>query len=338
MEISPSALEFKGSFTKQSTQYLTLTNTTNSPLAFKVKTTAPKLYCVRPNASVIDPGRSAQISIILQGFSSPLQKDYKCKDKFLIVSLPSPDGIDASKIGESWASLEAKYKSEVISKKLRVNYVITEDEPDYNGAANNHDISTPTIPSAPQEVSQRDIDTSAIASTPAKDSSNGFASGNSFGGAAAIGAGAAALAGGAALAGSHGQPELQRELENSSAQVNNLSQRLDSNAGFPPQQQFQQQPPQQFQQSPEQQFQQQQQQPPQFQQYQQPPPQFQQYQQPPPQHYQQPPPQQQYSAPPKEKESKHQEVVKTEEPVNGISLPLAIALMVIAFLLGWLVF
>lgn len=113
---------------------MTLSNPTNTPLAFKVKTTAPKLYCVRPNASIVQPGDSVQISIILQGFSQPLPADYKCKDKFLLVSLPAPNVIDPAKVGDSWSQLEAQNKSQMVSKKLRVNYVIGPDKPDNNNA------------------------------------------------------------------------------------------------------------------------------------------------------------------------------------------------------------
>lgn len=99
-------------------------------MAFKVKTTAPKLYCVRPNASIVAPGESVKISLILQGFSQPLAKDYKCKDKFLIVSLPCPGLDDASKVSESWSQLESKYKEQLLQKKLKVNFIITNDDDD----------------------------------------------------------------------------------------------------------------------------------------------------------------------------------------------------------------
>lgn len=119
-----------GSFTEPSTEYLELTNTSTEPLAFKVKTTAPKLYCVRPNASIVPPGETVKISLILQGFTQPLPKDYKCKDKFLIVSLPCSELEDASKVGESWSALESKYKDQLLQKKLKVSFVIEEDERD----------------------------------------------------------------------------------------------------------------------------------------------------------------------------------------------------------------
>ncbi|RCK57862.1 Vesicle-associated membrane protein-associated protein SCS2 [Candida viswanathii] len=133
MEVSPGVLEFTGSFTKQTTEYLTLSNPTNTPLAFKVKTTAPKLYCVRPNASIVKPGDSVQISIILQGFSQPLPADYKCKDKFL--------------------------SSEQVThglKKLRVNYVIGPDKPDtHNANANSHGAAAAAAAPAHQQQQQQ---------------------------------------------------------------------------------------------------------------------------------------------------------------------------------------
>lgn len=106
-----------------------VTNSSNAPLAFKVKTTAPKLYCVRPNSGVVQPGSSLQVSIILQGLSQTLPADYKCKDKFLLVSLPAPEVSDPSNVAEQWADLEAAHKSEIVSKKLKVNYVILDHDP-----------------------------------------------------------------------------------------------------------------------------------------------------------------------------------------------------------------
>lgn len=116
-----------------------MTNSSSGPLAFKVKTTAPKLYCVRPNASIIQPGESIKVSIILQAFSQPLGKDYKCKDKFLIVALPCLQGSDPSNVSDYWSTLEKENKSKLISKKLRVNYVIddsaTADDTQYDSPA-----------------------------------------------------------------------------------------------------------------------------------------------------------------------------------------------------------
>lgn len=99
-------------------------------MAFKVKTTAPKLYSVRPNAYIIPPNETSKVAIVLQGFSEPLSKHYKCKDKFLIVSLPCPEDADPTKVSEFWPELEKSQKANSISKKLKVNYIIGKTDDD----------------------------------------------------------------------------------------------------------------------------------------------------------------------------------------------------------------
>ena len=44
-----------GPFSSVVTTSLTLKNPTNEKIGFKVKTTAPKQYCVRPNSGIIPP-------------------------------------------------------------------------------------------------------------------------------------------------------------------------------------------------------------------------------------------------------------------------------------------
>ena len=45
---------------------LFLKNNSDYAVAFKVKTTAPKRYCVRPNSSVIKAHESIQVRIVMQ--------------------------------------------------------------------------------------------------------------------------------------------------------------------------------------------------------------------------------------------------------------------------------
>jgi len=51
----------KGPFTQHVKEILSVRNPNNLPVAFKVKTTAPKQYCVRPNSGRIDPGESVDV-------------------------------------------------------------------------------------------------------------------------------------------------------------------------------------------------------------------------------------------------------------------------------------
>ncbi|ETN82028.1 MSP domain protein [Necator americanus] len=59
-------LVFQGPFTDIVNAHLQLKNPTEKPVCFKVKTTAPKQYCVRPNSGVLPPSSSKTITVMLQ--------------------------------------------------------------------------------------------------------------------------------------------------------------------------------------------------------------------------------------------------------------------------------
>ncbi len=46
--------------------YLTIDNISNGNMAFKIKTTAPKFYIVKPNQSILDKGQKLIVDITLQ--------------------------------------------------------------------------------------------------------------------------------------------------------------------------------------------------------------------------------------------------------------------------------
>ncbi|AET40980.1 phospholipid metabolism-regulating protein SCS22 Ecym_7130 [Eremothecium cymbalariae DBVPG len=124
IEIVPDVLEYKPPFTTSSTEYVTITNKSSDTVAFKVKTTAPKIYCVRPNAAVVAPGEQVQIQVILLGLSEEPAPDFKCKDKFLLITLPAPYELGDSTVAEVWPQLEAEFKQQAVSKKIKVKYLI----------------------------------------------------------------------------------------------------------------------------------------------------------------------------------------------------------------------
>ncbi|KAJ3369519.1 phosphatidylinositol-binding protein scs2 [Allomyces arbusculus] len=74
-------------FTNGCTATLTITNRENATVAFKVKTTAPKQYCVRPNSGIIGPHEAITVQVILQPTTADWPLGYKCKDKFLVQSI-----------------------------------------------------------------------------------------------------------------------------------------------------------------------------------------------------------------------------------------------------------
>jgi vesicle-associated membrane protein-associated protein A len=87
----PTELRFKGPFTDVSNTELKLQNPSAKQVLFKVKTTAPKRYCVRPNSGLIEPGSYVTVSVMLQPFDHDSSE--KNKHKFMVQSMFAPDGV-----------------------------------------------------------------------------------------------------------------------------------------------------------------------------------------------------------------------------------------------------
>ncbi|XP_058818689.1 vesicle-associated membrane protein-associated protein B/C [Topomyia yanbarensis] len=83
-------LKFVGPFCTAVSSYMRLTNPTDHNILFKIKTTAPKKYCVRPNCGQLDPKSTIEITIILQPFIFDAAE--KNKHKFMVQSMIMPDG------------------------------------------------------------------------------------------------------------------------------------------------------------------------------------------------------------------------------------------------------
>lgn len=63
------SLSLTGPYTQLVKRTLTVANPNDQPIMFKVKTTAPKQYCVRPNSGRVEPHERIEV----QGeFSLPL--------------------------------------------------------------------------------------------------------------------------------------------------------------------------------------------------------------------------------------------------------------------------
>jgi hypothetical protein len=84
-------LHFKGPFNDVVTSYLKLSNPSERRVCFKVKTTAPKRYCVRPNNGLIEPFGSTTIAVMLQPIDFDNLND-KNKHKFMVQTLFAPEG------------------------------------------------------------------------------------------------------------------------------------------------------------------------------------------------------------------------------------------------------
>ncbi|XP_071204630.1 vesicle-associated membrane protein-associated protein B-like isoform X3 [Salvelinus alpinus] len=108
----PHELKFRGPFTDVVTATLKLGNPTDRNVCFKVKTTAPRRYCVRPNSGIIDAGTSINVSVMLQPFD--YDPNEKSKHKFMVQSMLAP--YDMTDMEGVWK--EAK-PEELMDSKLR---------------------------------------------------------------------------------------------------------------------------------------------------------------------------------------------------------------------------
>eukprot|EP00591_Stephanopyxis_turris_P007829 CAMPEP_0195522318 /NCGR_PEP_ID=MMETSP0794_2-20130614/20383_1 /TAXON_ID=515487 /ORGANISM="Stephanopyxis turris, Strain CCMP 815" /LENGTH=322 /DNA_ID=CAMNT_0040652047 /DNA_START=125 /DNA_END=1093 /DNA_ORIENTATION=- len=146
----------------------------NEHLAFKVKTTQPRRYLVRPNQGLIAPSGTETVSIILvDKDKQALLQSYDrlgqsaldhSKDKFLVQSTavthefvetygskPSEGNKANKELAEALTSMwnaAGSSPTPVINKKLHVKHVVLESTTPH-GATKDGDRSMPTLPPAP---------------------------------------------------------------------------------------------------------------------------------------------------------------------------------------------
>ncbi|KAJ4365296.1 phosphatidylinositol-binding protein scs2 [Neocucurbitaria cava] len=127
VELDPVELGFNRPFQQEVSQTLRLKNPHSDPVAFKVKTTAPKQYCVRPNSGRIEPGKDVEVQILLQAMKEDPPPDAKCRDKFLVQSVLVTADKEFTNVGSLWTHIEQTSKSSIQEKKIRVLFLPPHD-------------------------------------------------------------------------------------------------------------------------------------------------------------------------------------------------------------------
>ncbi|GJM85666.1 hypothetical protein PR202_ga02138 [Eleusine coracana subsp. coracana] len=118
--VDPIELRFPFQLNKQISCSLQLTNKTDEQVAFKVKTTSPKKYCVRPNNGIVPPRSTADVLVTMQT-QREAPPDMQCKDKFLVQSaIVGKDVTPKDITGEMFTKESGNLVDEV---KLKVVYV-----------------------------------------------------------------------------------------------------------------------------------------------------------------------------------------------------------------------
>ncbi|KAI3444727.1 hypothetical protein Pfo_001392 [Paulownia fortunei] len=120
LQIEPVELQFPFELKKQISCSMQLTNKSDNYVAFKVKTTNPKKYCVRPNTGVVVPHSTCDVIVTMQA-QKEAPPDMQCRDKFLLQSVVVSPGSTAKDVTAEMFNKESG--NQVDECKLRVVYV-----------------------------------------------------------------------------------------------------------------------------------------------------------------------------------------------------------------------
>jgi len=124
LKVTPEVVTFPPPLERVMSHIVRLQNTsTKDFLTYKVKTTAPKRYSVRPNLGVIAPGDTAEVQVILNYLKDPLPPNQKCKDRFQIQSIVTENSeFNDHTLKEFWKDIdEAKVKKQKLKCRLGNN-------------------------------------------------------------------------------------------------------------------------------------------------------------------------------------------------------------------------
>ncbi|KAG6427743.1 hypothetical protein SASPL_111990 [Salvia splendens] len=121
--IEPQELTFRFELMKNASCTIRLRSNSSRHVAFKVMTTSPEKYFVKPNNGILSPGSTCHVEVTMRA-PEEVPPNMECKDKFLIKSvLASPDDTVAKtrKLFNDRAHAVGDYK-------LRVVYVLPQQQ------------------------------------------------------------------------------------------------------------------------------------------------------------------------------------------------------------------
>lgn len=119
--IAPTELKFKFEVRKQIPATLVLQNPATHTVAFKIKTTTPKKYCVRPSTGFVLPQSKVPIQIMMSSQKEKPQDFESCRDKFLVQSVKLSEEEAGHPISPNLFSKQGG--KDVHEFKLKVGYV-----------------------------------------------------------------------------------------------------------------------------------------------------------------------------------------------------------------------
>lgn len=149
ISVIPEDLEFKFELRKTIPVAVQITNVTSKRVAFKVKTTSPKKYCVRPSHGFIEANSVKEVQVILQAQREAPSSYQKCKDKFLIQAAVVDNSVKDVN-SELFDSMKSKDLDQV---KLRVTMMPPAKPPSpVPEATEGSEAASPTITLGPTDL------------------------------------------------------------------------------------------------------------------------------------------------------------------------------------------
>uniref|UniRef100_A0A7N0TCP0 MSP domain-containing protein n=1 Tax=Kalanchoe fedtschenkoi TaxID=63787 RepID=A0A7N0TCP0_KALFE len=120
LSVEPQDLRFEFELNKQISCTMQLGNKSDDFVAFKVKTTNPKKYCVRPNTGVVSPHSTFDVVVTMQA-QREAPPDLQCRDKFLLQSVVASATATAKDITPDMFNKDSG--SRIEETKLKVVFV-----------------------------------------------------------------------------------------------------------------------------------------------------------------------------------------------------------------------
>ena len=112
VSVTPEEIVFPNVLNQEAVFVMKLKNNSPTPVAFKVKTTAPKNYLVKPSAGVIAGGGTSDVKITLNKQTTDPSAN---NDRFLVQAVKSETGKELTK--EEWSAID---KANVQELRLHV--------------------------------------------------------------------------------------------------------------------------------------------------------------------------------------------------------------------------
>ncbi|XP_071691162.1 vesicle-associated protein 1-2-like [Rutidosis leptorrhynchoides] len=183
LSVEPQELQFPFELKKQIACSMQLTNKTNEHVAFKVKTTNPKKYCVRPNTGIVLPHSTCDVTVTMQA-QREAPPDMVCKDKFLLQSAVASPGSVPKDITPELFNKESGNRVEEC--KLKVNYVAPQQPPSpvregseegsspRGSVSENGNITTTDLKAVPRTNAELSSETKALISKLTEEKNSAF--------------------------------------------------------------------------------------------------------------------------------------------------------------------